>query len=338
MGSLHARNFGTFAGRARVTAVHDPDRDRAAALAAEVGAIRVDDLEATLSAPDLDAVAVCVPPALHRQVVELALARGKHVFLEKPIATTRADADAIIDSAERHKRLLMVGLVLRFWPGYPELYQRVASGDLGRPLAITCRRLQPPPSSGGWVADITATGGIAPFVLVHDFDQMNWFFGKPRSASAQPLRGAGASASHVIASIRYAQGTGLVEGSVSMPRSHPFSVKTQVICEHGSAEYGFDVHASSQDNDRRSKRDESRFTPLDDLVITVYRDDSTPPEIVTLPKIDPWRPELDHFLTCLEHRHGPRHGTPKQARDALDVALAVNRSLDTGQEVPIEPR
>ena len=58
------------------------------------------------------------------------------MLLEKPIALTLADAEAITAAAERAGRLLVVGLVLRFWPEYAELRRIVASGELGRPLAV----------------------------------------------------------------------------------------------------------------------------------------------------------------------------------------------------------
>src|SRR5436309_2691217 len=72
---------------------------RAARLAAELGAAVAPELEAALD--DVDAVAIAVPPFLNRAVAEAALAAGKHVFLEKPLATTAEDADAILAAAAR---------------------------------------------------------------------------------------------------------------------------------------------------------------------------------------------------------------------------------------------
>lgn len=335
MGSLHGRNFGTFGDRAGVTHVFDTDSRRAAELAAELGAIQVDDLETAVSAPGIDAVAICIPPFLHRPVVELALSHRKHVFLEKPIATTRADADAIIGAAERSGRLLMVGHVLRFWPGYPELYKQIAGGSLGPPNAITCYRLQSPPAASGWLTDIEATGGIAPLILVHDFDQMNWILGTPRSVLSAALIGEGVSASHVIIAIEYDEGKGAVEGSISMPRSYAFSTRMRVFCEQGFAECGYDIEPSNGSESGDVERDVSLFTPRENPALRIYRNHPKPPELIELPKNDPWRPELAHFVSCLEEHREIEHGTPYQARDALDVALAANESLETGKRVSV---
>src|SRR5581483_8683347 len=114
------------------------------------------------------------------EATEAALAAGKHVFLEKPIALTLEDADAIVAAAERSGRMLMVGLVLRFWPEYVELQRRVAAGELGRPLAVSALRLSPPADWNDWMADRSQSGGTPVDLLIHDFDQMNWLLGTPR--------------------------------------------------------------------------------------------------------------------------------------------------------------
>ena len=76
----------------------------------------------------------------HRSTASTRSARsraGKHVFLEKPIALTLEDADAIVAAAARSGRGLHGRLVLRFWPEYVELQRLVAAGELGRPRAVS---------------------------------------------------------------------------------------------------------------------------------------------------------------------------------------------------------
>ena len=143
MGSAHTANYKALDGRVRVKAVVSRSLDRAAKVAETVGAEASTDLDAVLADPDVDAVDVCIPTPAHRDAAERALAAGKHVFLEKPIALTIDDADAIIRAAETSGRLFMVGLVLRFWPEYVELQRRVEAGEIGRPTAVATRRLSP---------------------------------------------------------------------------------------------------------------------------------------------------------------------------------------------------
>ena len=114
-------------------------------MAALCGAEATDDLYAALERPDVDVVDICLPTPQHREAAERAFAAGKHVLLEKPIALTLEDAEAIVAAAERAGKLLVVGLVLRFWPEYVELRRIVACGELGRPLAASAQRLSPPP-------------------------------------------------------------------------------------------------------------------------------------------------------------------------------------------------
>src|SRR5580765_909170 len=144
MGSAHAASYAALGERVRVKAVCGRSPERAARVAAIVGAEPAVGLDTVLADPEIEAVDVCVPTPHHRGVVERAFAAGKHVFVEKPLALTIEDADAILVAAERSSRMLMVGLVLRFWPEYVELARIVEAGELGRPLAVSARRLSPP--------------------------------------------------------------------------------------------------------------------------------------------------------------------------------------------------
>ena len=106
MGSAHTANYKALDGRVRVKTVVSRSLERAARLAETVGAEATTDLEAVLRDPDVDAVDVCIPTPAHRESTERALAAGKHVFLEKPIALTLEDADAIMRAAERERTAL----------------------------------------------------------------------------------------------------------------------------------------------------------------------------------------------------------------------------------------
>src|SRR5262249_39097345 len=148
-------------------------RTRGGQVAESVGAEFTTDLDAVLADPEVDAVDVCLPTPLHRSVAERALAAGKHVLLEKPIALTVEDADAIVAAAAAvPDRVFMVGMVLRFWPEYVELQRRMAARELGRPLAVQASRLSPPADWNDWMADHAQSGGPAVDLMIHDFDQL----------------------------------------------------------------------------------------------------------------------------------------------------------------------
>ena len=118
MGASHAANYKALGERVRVKTVASRTPERAAKVAEVVGAEVSDDLDAAIRDPDVDAVDICLPTPLHREFAERALAAGKSVFLEKPIALTTEDADAIVAAASRSDAVFMVGMVLRFWPEY----------------------------------------------------------------------------------------------------------------------------------------------------------------------------------------------------------------------------
>ena len=181
MGVSHAGNYAALGERVRVKTVCSRSAERAQRVADLVGADVSTDLEAAVADPEVDAVDICLPTPLHRTTAELAFDDGKHVFLEKPLALTVEDGEAIVRAAERGGRTFMVGLVLRFWPEYVELQRRVSSGELGRPLSLAASRLSPPADWADWFADAAQSGGTSVDLMVHDFDQANWLLGEPRT-------------------------------------------------------------------------------------------------------------------------------------------------------------
>ncbi len=317
MGRSHAANYKALGDRVRVKVVAARREEQAANVAQTVGAATTSDLDAAVRDPEVDAVDICLPTPLHRMWAERALAAGKHVFLEKPIALSAEDANAIVAAAEASRRAFMVGLVLRFWPEYVELQQRVAARELGRPLSVSTYRLSPPVDWNEWMADPEQSGGVAVDLLVHDFDQMNWLLGEPRRVFAHSPR-----VGHVTAVVEYDGASGFAEGSVAMPRSYPFSSDIRVLCEGGGAEYAFSA-APVEGEGNIGASDSARG-----LNLFPNEGEAT---TVAVESADPWGPEIEYFVDCVENGRQPTQGTGAQARDALLVSLAANRSLASGE-------
>lgn len=317
MGSAHATNYRALGDRVRVKTVASRTLERASQVAQIVGADVTRDLEAAIHDPEVDAVDICLPTPLHREFAERALAAGKSVFLEKPIALTIEDADAIVAAASRSDAVFMVGMVLRFWPEYAELQRLVASGKLGRPLAAAAFRLSPPADWNDWMADRSQSGGTAVDLMIHDIDQMNWLLGTPRSIYAsEPTPG------HLHAIVEYDGASGVVEGSMSMPRSYPFSSSIRVLCEDAVAEYGFSAAPIEGEGNigASSSARGLRIYPV-----------GGEPETVPVESADPWGPEIAEFVSCVEQGRQPEQGTAEQATLALRASLAAARSLESGR-------
>jgi predicted dehydrogenase len=160
--------------QAKIVAVSDPHPERLAAFSELVGGITTyADNEALLGDPELDAVYIATPNAMHAPLALRALATGKHVIVEKPMATSAAEVRAMIDQAERSERQLCVGMNQRFFPDSQRLAQLVRKGAIGHVYhakAYWFRRAGIP-KLGSWFCQKALAGGGALYDIgVHVLD------------------------------------------------------------------------------------------------------------------------------------------------------------------------
>jgi len=164
----------------------DVDIGRAQNLAASHGGRAYQDLHEMLDKERPEAVLIATPEADHVEPVRAAAASGAQVFLEKPIATTLADADAINQACQETHVKLMIGYILRFEVSYAMIQSAVAEGSIGRFLSAYARRMATVSEArrlNGRVSPLTYIG-------VHDIDQILWYHPVPVSAVyARALRG-----------------------------------------------------------------------------------------------------------------------------------------------------
>lgn len=144
-------------------------------------------LQAVWDDSQVEAVIIATPPFTHRALCEQACAHGKHVFCEKPMALTLSDCDAMLESARRANRLLMVGQVLRLFPLFWQSKQWLSAGVIGEPLAFSVRRTGEEIDlfRTGWRADFHKSGGLVIEVNVHELDYLRWLGGSLCIISAQ---------------------------------------------------------------------------------------------------------------------------------------------------------
>ncbi|GAA4174016.1 Gfo/Idh/MocA family oxidoreductase [Gryllotalpicola koreensis] len=158
MATVHSR--AARAARARLVGVVGSSPDRGAAVAAELGIERAyDSLDALLADPAIDVVHVTTPNSLHAEQTLAALAAGKHVVCEKPLATTVADAERLVHASV--DRIATVPFVYRFHPLVREARARVTAGETGRVLTVQGSYLQDWLLSAGddnWRVDAAAGG------------------------------------------------------------------------------------------------------------------------------------------------------------------------------------
>jgi predicted dehydrogenase len=163
MGSNHARVFAGLPGT-QLVGVADPDAKQAEFVARTLGCASVSDVGALLDL-GVDAITIAAPTHLHRDMALACIARGVHVMVEKPIASTVEEGHEIIQAARSAGVTLMVGHVERFNPAVEAIKEAVRGEDI---LSIAITRVGPfPPrmSNVGVVIDLA----------VHDIDLIRWF-------------------------------------------------------------------------------------------------------------------------------------------------------------------
>lgn len=179
-GSDHAAAYSAQAD-AELVGIVDPTPGRAAELAGRSGGRPFVDLDALFGEAPPDAASVCVPTGLHRTVVERLAQAGVHVLLEKPMAQTVADCDAIAATAERAGIVLMLGLTHRFHAELIEARRLIDAGAIGTPmLAQDAFSFGEPGPWPAWYYQHALSGGGE---LMHDgvhlVDRMEWLIGSP---------------------------------------------------------------------------------------------------------------------------------------------------------------
>ncbi len=163
---------------------------KAEALAKKHGMTVAEELSALLVDPAVHLVHIATTPQLHAEQARAALAAGKHVLVEKPLATTLADADEVIRAAAQRDRVLAVNFVMRYGPLVEPLRKLLDGGALGAPLRgqFTNRAGDAGLPIGHWFWDESVSGGIFVEHGVHFFDLLRHLLGDATILSAHRLR------------------------------------------------------------------------------------------------------------------------------------------------------
>jgi predicted dehydrogenase len=169
----------------KLVAVADPVAERVEELAKKYGAKAFLNYKEMIAAADIDAVVVAGPNASHASMSIEALEAGKHVLCEKPMATNREDAKAMIAAAQKAKKYLMIGLNQRLMPPHVRAKELLKSGRLGKVLSFRTAFKHPGPE--GWSVDAgkswffkrgQAFMGVTGDLGVHKADLLRWLLGE----------------------------------------------------------------------------------------------------------------------------------------------------------------
>ncbi len=294
--------------------------ERLNALAAKFGVKKTfrDYLE-MLADPDIDAVSIVTMWDQHTEPALAALAAGKHVFLEKPMASTVADCDMISAASKKAKGILQIGHICRFNPRYRMAKQAIDAGKIGRIVALSSRRNIP----AAWTPEIL--NKIGPIVgdAIHDTDLMLWFTGdRVASAYAQTVSVRGLKFPDIGQTMYRFRGgaTAMLETVWCMPEKTPFDIdeRMSIIGTEGI------IHI------------QDTFPNLG----IVSADKLHSPDTTYWPMFDgvrggALREEFGYFADCALKGRTPAIGRPEDAAAALAATLAAEESARTGAVVNI---
>jgi len=237
IGQDHIRRLTRVLSGVDVVAVSDVDGERARAVADGLRDVAVHATGEQLVADDrVDAVVVCSWGETHEQYVLAAIAAGKPVFCEKPLATTQ-DACRRILAAETAagRRLVQVGYMRRYDAGYRALRAVVQGGSIGLPLLMHCTH-----RNAGVPAHYVAEMMVSD-TAVHEIDMVRWMFGE-EIVAAQVLtprrsRNGGELRDPLVLLLEMESGI-LVDVEISVNIRYGYDIRGEVVGEEGTAELG----------------------------------------------------------------------------------------------------
>ena len=219
MGSNHARVLTGLPG-AELVAVADPDLKQAEFVASATGCVAVGSFEELLDL-NVEAVTIAAPTHLHHDIAVACIARGVHVLVEKPIASSVEEGRDIIAAARRAGVALMVGHVERFNPAVEALKEALRNEDI---LSIAITRVGPfPPrmSNIGVVIDLA----------VHDIDLIRWFTDS-EIVEVQPQLTSAVAEREDIALLQFRTASGVL-AHINTNWLTPFKARTVIVATRG---------------------------------------------------------------------------------------------------------
>ena len=303
MGVVHARNALSTAG-ATLVAVASTRAARAQEVAGELG-VRAASYDELFAADDIEAIVVAARSIDHARVGCDVLRSGKHLFLEKPGATTLAGHDALLtEAASRPGQLVQVGYHRRYDAEFVEMHRLVASGAIGEPLVVlTLSRdvMTPEPE------DPIPAGGFLVDMASHDYDAACWLLGQEpievfaaRQSTVFPELDALGDLDNAVVTIRFAAG-GIATTHVSRTCAFGHDVRCEIVGSEGSILIG---NAATRDGLLVVTGDDAAKFPVD------YRDRF----------VDAYRGELAAFVAACS---GDGPAGPGLADDRRAVATGV---------------
>ncbi|NNF54369.1 MAG: Gfo/Idh/MocA family oxidoreductase [Acidimicrobiales bacterium] len=301
MGSNHARVLASMKG-VELVAVVDPDLERARRVADAYQCRAIGSVE---DLPDVDAVCVAAPSSLHCDIAVPLLLNGIDCLIEKPLATTAEDCQALIGASKTGGGQILVGHIERFNPAVRELQSIVDPADI---LSISARRMS---AVSGRILDVDVVLDL----MVHDIDIVLGVARVPIVETAARGIDGPRGADHVVALLTLASGglASLTASRITQNKIRHLEVTTKeqfFVIDYPSQE----LHIFRQGRIATSGSIDERYT----------LDVNT--EKVLVRRVEPLAEELSHFIRVVRGEQAPAI-TGEDAFQALKTVWAIQSQV-----------
>ncbi len=233
MGQDHLRRIAKVTDGAVVSAIYDINQEKVAELAAEYGAKAMPTEDDLINSDEVDAVICAAWDGAHAAIVNKCIAADKPIFCEKPLATTKADCEEIVENEKASgKKLVQVGFMRRYDKDYRKIKDILDSGKLGAPLMAHCYSRTPShPENFLNSQHVTQ-------ILIHEIDQFRWLFGeeivKGQMLAAKHTQFAPDTIEDPYLCLMWTESGVLIDVESSANSYYGYEIGMEIVCEKGT--------------------------------------------------------------------------------------------------------
>lgn len=315
-----------------VVALAEPDAQRREQASRQVPRATVfSDYRELLERPEIDAIIICLPNAMHAEAAINALQRGKHVYLEKPLATNLHDGRKLLDAWRYSGRVAMIGFSYRFNPLHQEVRRHIQAEKLGELVGVRSVFTTAPHRMPGWKQRRESGGGVLLDLASHHVDLVRFWFNEEVREVHANIRSQRVEADTATLELWLANGL-LVQSFFSMS-----SVDDDRFEIYGrSGKMSLDRYNSWTVEITSTTRSPTLFHRFSQAVARVSHSRFVMRKLFAQANEPSFAAALAHFVTAA------RNGRPASPDfddgfQSLAVIIAAEESARTGQPVTLHP-
>ena len=271
----------------------------------------------------LDAVHICTPSYLHTQMVQKALEKGMHVFVEKPVCLTEEECRILEEAEKKSQKSVMVGQVVRSFPEYRYLKKVCEDNIYGKLKSIIMRRLSGNPAWGyeDWFHDTRKSGSVILDLHIHDTDFLRYLLGEPDAIEVSASRFPSGMVNQIITTYIYKDVFANAEGIWDVSEQLPFEASYRACFEHATIVFNGRSNPSLivyEENGEIKKPELFKEYDVQDTAAGI-----------NISEIGPYYTEIKYFYECLQQ--GKNNEVAPLSEGIASVRLALKECVKADQ-------